>query len=157
MCGGSRHAKKTVVAAQGASFAIGTIKTHGEEPVKVGALHTEGETALQCTHCIQTGQILTLSNIPFALQQKYDIGVSAKCMFTENNWSLDDLVSFDNGRTAEFAEFADQGVTAYTGELVHDTKQTVDGIIASANEAAARSQHDQPAPTATTQRPLVDA
>ncbi len=136
MCKASRLAKITANAVQGAAYAIGTIGLDDGTSAKVGALHAVGGSVNDCVFCIQTGQRVTLSNIPPLLQRKFALGATAIATFKESEvYHRDDILDFGGGKRLHLRSFAGQDVELYVGEI-HDTSKAVADIIADAAAAA---------------------
>lgn len=140
MCKGSRIAKNTKDAQQNVTYGIGIIGAHAQSATQIGALHALGSTTAECVYCVKTGQKLTLSNIPGALQDKFGLKETAVAEFIESErYHTDDQLDFGNGKRTQFRAFANCGVQVFVG-LRHATEQAVAGIMTDAISGAKQSQ-----------------
>lgn len=138
MCNGSKAAKAKNDAKVGDVIGISTVGLH-ENHGRIGAFHATGQTTAQCVQCVQTGQKLTLSNIPSPMMRKFGFQRTEVATFNQAPvWHQDDQLVFDrNNATVGLKAFADQGVSVYVGVHEHDTGKVVDAIEQAALAGAA--------------------
>ena len=140
MCKASRSVKAAMDAEKGRTYGIGIIGIDGDSSTRIGALHEIGKTTADCVHCVQTGEVLTLHNIPKHLQDKHGIGASAVVTFQESkDYHKDDILDFGYGKRVQFREFADCDVQVFVG--VNITDKTVKRLINDALAGANRENH----------------
>lgn len=128
MCKASLWSKHHEMARQGETHAIG-ISDHG-----LPALHPVDKDPTACITCVPDKTVLTLSNIPPALQKKHHVADTAVVAFVDTGDNKHDMLNV-NGKIVPLADFADQGVMAYIGAkdtldegagFSEKTRQTID-------------------------------
>jgi hypothetical protein len=144
MCKGSQSAKKTYDAGVGENLGIG-VTAHG-----LASFHPPGVPATECVACVQTGQVLSLGNIPTDLQTKFGIGATAVVTFIQTDDDTQDQVELENRKKISLHDLANRSITAYVGikapERVIDTSAAVAGLKSVA-DAAAKANVSQPRAT----------
>jgi len=119
MCKASLEAKKVVKAVKGAMYGIGT------GPLILAAIHPHGEDPKECVACTQTGDVLTLVNIPPDLQQQLGISNQKVVSFVQTDHNMQDMLKID-GKIYSLSMFANKGIGVYFGELENLDKTFVD-------------------------------
>lgn len=109
MCKASITAERVRDATVGERYKIGT-SDHN-----LGAFHPVDESPRDCVVCAANGAVLTLTNVPADLQQKFDIGAETTAEFVDTGDNSHDELRFDNGLSAVLVEFADRDVLVEIG------------------------------------------
>lgn len=111
MCKASLWSKHHEMAKQGQTYGIG-ISDHG-----LPALHPTGKKATDCIACVPNRTILTLANIPSAIQTKYGLGDTATVAFVDTGDNKHDMLDI-GGKKVMLTEFANRGISALVGAMV---------------------------------------
>ena len=125
MCKASLWATHHEIAKTGQTYGIG-ISGHN-----LPALHPQGKTATECIACVPDRTVLTLTNVPAALQAKYGIGATTTVMFVDTGDNQHDMLDI-GGKKIVLGEFANCGISAYVGvkaSIVPDEAEPVRQLV----------------------------
>lgn len=115
MCKGSVHARKTVDAREGEQYQV---SDGGHPGYQIGVLHTatqgrQADGAIACAACIRTPTNVTLTGLPPAMQQRFQVGPTANAVFVPNEAApanMQDVIEFANGNAVPLIAFANTPV-----------------------------------------------